>query len=195
MAGLGPRECMEVRSRQLLVWSAVVLIAGCSKKSSQQDQVASELGVPPATVAERRAYVISSAGIRFDPPSSWDVSRIDVESRSGQEAAAVQPGADFTVTFRYKAEQPNHRNTPILNLYVLHRSEWKDDAAAGAVIDSTNEWVFLAKMPKDNPYREGLLDADQFEAMRLSMEDVRDAFSIENNGPADATLRAESKGK
>jgi hypothetical protein len=173
----------------------MVLIAGCSKKSSQQDQVASELGIPPATVAERRAYVINSAGIRFDPPASWDATRIDVESRSGQEAAAVQRGADFTVTFHYKAEQPNHRNSPLLNLYVLQRSEWDGNAVAGAVVDSTDEWVFLARMPEANPYREGLLDADQFEAMRLNLEDVRDAFSIENDGPADATLRAESKGK
>lgn len=173
----------------------MVLIAGCSKKSSQQDQVASELGVPPATVAARRAYVISAAGIRFDPPASWDVARIDVVSQSGKEAAAIHPGADFAVTFHYKAEQPAHRNSPLLNLYVLHRSEWANDAAAGAVVDSTDEWVFLAAMPQDNPYRAGLLDADQFEAMRVSMDDVRDAFSIEDDGPADASLRAESKGK
>ena len=60
-------------------------------------------------------------------------------------------------------------------------------------MDSTSDWVFVAAMPDGNPYRRGLLDADQFEAMRLSLEEVRAAFSIENGGPPDATLRAESR--
>jgi hypothetical protein len=79
---------------------------------------------------------------------------------------------------------------------VLHRAEASRVSAKlpdSVVIDSTSDWVFIARLPKDNPYRSGLLDADQFDAMRMTMADVRDAFTIESSGPSDATLRAESQ--
>ena len=200
MGGMRPVRCsMILQGRQLLILATVVMAAGCgSKKSSQSDEAVSELGTPPANVLVRRPYVLNDAGIRFNPPASWDVARIDVVSRSGKEAAASLPNADFSISFDYKAEQPAHRNTTLVNLYVVHKSQWKRTAAhaaVGAVVDSTTEWVFVAALAKDNPYREGLLDADQFEAMRLTLDDVRDAFSIANGGPADESLRAESRRK
>jgi hypothetical protein len=174
----------------------MLVVAGCGSKRSQTDEIASELGKAPATVAARKPYVITDAGIRFNPPSSWDVARIDVVSSSGKAAAAVHPGADYAVSFEYKAEQPAHRNSPLLRLLVVHRSEWAEagkDTPGGAVVDSTGEWVFVASMPETNPYREGLLDADQFEAMRLTLDDVRESFSIEKNGPVDEPSRTASR--
>jgi hypothetical protein len=171
---------------------AVLLAAGCGKKADKAEETASELGEAPARGAERRPYVINSAGIRFDPPAAWDVARVDVVTRSGEESAAILPGADFSVTFEYKAEQPAHRNSALLHLYVFPKANWSS-AAEGEVIDSTGDWVFVAAMADANPYREGLLDADQFEAMRLTLDEIRESFSIENGGPADATLRAEKR--
>jgi hypothetical protein len=187
-----------VRTRKLAVWAAVLLIAGCgSKKAKETDESVSELGVAPSPGrVVRSPYVISEAGIRFDPPATWDVARIHVSSRSGKDAAAAQPGAEFAVAFEYKAEQPNHKNNALLNLYVLRRAQWARVARqspATAVIDSTGDWMFVASMPDDNPYRAELLDADQFEAMRLTLDEVRNAFSVEDGGPADTTLRASSK--
>jgi hypothetical protein len=173
----------------------MLVVAGCSSKKSQTDEIASELGKAPATVAARKPYVVTDAGIRFNPPSSWEVARIDVVSSSGKAAAAVHPGADYAVTFEYKAEQPAHRNSSLLQLLVVHRSEWEaaKESLSGAVVDSTDEWVFVASMPEKNPYREGLLDADQFEAMRLTLDDVRESFSISNGGPADEPSRTASR--
>ena len=62
-----------------------------------------------------------------------------------------------------------------------------------ALIDSTNDWVYLAAPAPENPYRSGLLDADQFEAMRLNLDEIRSALSIEDGGPADPTLQADSR--
>jgi len=67
-----------------------------------------------------------------------------------------------------------------------------DSAARGEVIDSTGEWVFVAAPSKQIPYRTDMLDADQFAAMRVSVTDVKDAFTIEAGGPSDSSLRAES---
>ena len=181
--------------RRQLWWGAmaILLVAGCGKKADKADETAeSELGSAPAQVAERRPYVLNAAGIRFDPPANWDVSRIDVVPRVGAEADAALEGAQFAVTFDYKAEQPAHRNNALLHIYVIPRTKWSEQAA-GEVVDSTSDWVFVARMPDANPYRTGLLDTEQFEAMRLTLDEVREAFSIENGGPADATLRAERK--
>ncbi len=199
MGGFEPGEKFIVRNRQFWVFVAILVIAGCgSKKSNQAEELASDPGVPSRASAPRRPYVINDAGIRFNPPPSWDVARIDVVSRSGKEAGEVHPGAQFIVSFDYKAEQPAHRNQSLVDVYVLRKAAWTgalNDTLQGALVDSTSDWVFVAAMPDGNPYRRGLLDADQFEAMRLSLQEIREAFSIENGGPPDATLRAESRKK
>ena len=178
------------------MWMALAMVAGCgSKKSSHSDEAVSELGAPSTPVTARRPYVLGDAGIRFNPPATWDVARIQVVSRSGNEAGADRADARFSVTFDYKAEQPAHKNAAILNIYVLPKARWsaaKDDSL-GALIDSTDDWVYIATTATANPYRAGLLDADQFEAMRLSVDEIRAALSIENGGPADPTLQAESR--
>lgn len=192
----GPGECNAVHNSKLLIWTAMVVVAGCGSRKSQTDEISSELGKAPVTVAARKPYVISDAGIRFNPPATWDATRIDVVSRSGKAAASIHPAADFTVSFEYKAEQPAHRNSSLLRLLVLHRSQWEavaGDSLSGAVVDSTGDWVFVASIPEGNPYREGLLDADQFEAMRVTLDDVRDAFSIESGGPAGGSRTASRK--
>jgi hypothetical protein len=202
--GLGPRNASlttrsdRVRTRKLLIWTAVVLIAGCQgKQTKTADQSVSELGsAPSAGRAVPSPYVIAEAGVRFNPPVSWDAARIQVNTLSGKDAAAAQPGAEFAVAFDYRAEQPSHHNNALLNLYVLHHAQWERlarESPATTVIDSTEDWVFVASMPEENPYRSDLLDADQFEAMRLTMDDVRKAFSIEDGGPADPTLRASKR--
>jgi hypothetical protein len=189
-----------VRSRHWLVWIAVVCAAGCGKKT----QHSSELGGQSGGMAEetqaprvRMPYVIPEAGVHFNPPLSWDPDRIQVVTLSGDDAARQQAGADYSVTFDYKAEQPAHENSPLLRLFVLRRSQWNKVAdganTPGEVIDSTGDWVFVATLPKAIPYRADLLDADQFAHMRISLNDVKDAFTVESGGPSDTSLRAESR--
>jgi hypothetical protein len=183
-----------LRSRHWLVWMAVVFAAGCGKKA----QRAQELGDQAGGVAEesrapqvRMPYVIPEAGVHFNPPLSWDPDRIQVVTLSGTDAAAQERGADYAVSFNYKAEQPAHENASLLRLLVLRRSQWTriaDDAAPGEVIDSTGEWVFVASLPQKSPYRPDLLDADQFTAMQMSLDEVRDAFTIESGGPTNTSI-------
>jgi len=187
-----------VRSRYWLVLVTVVLAAGCGKKA----QHSNELGGQTGTIAEeasaprvRMPYVIPEAGVHFNPPLSWDPERIQVVTLSGDDASSQQAGADYAVTFDYKAEQPAHKDSPLLRLFVMRRSQWNkvtNSSSAGEVIDSTGDWVFVASLPKNVPYRADLLDADQFAHMRVSLNDVKDAFTVESSGPSDPSLRAES---
>jgi hypothetical protein len=179
---------------------AVICAAGCGKKAQRSE----ELGKPSGAVADetqaprvRMPYVIPEAGVHFNPPLSWDPDRIQVVTLSGDEAAAQQKGADYAVSFDYKAEQPAHENSSLLRLFVMRRSQWNritgSASSPGAVIDSTGDWVFVASLPKTIPYRADLLDADQFAQMRMSLNDVKDSFTVESGGPSDTSLRAESK--
>jgi hypothetical protein len=183
---------------QVLVCMAIVFAAGCSKKSQRAGQNSDQGSVvtqETKTPAVRMPYVIPEAGVHFNPPLAWDPDRVQVVTVSGDEAAAQQPGADYAISFNYKAEQPAHQNEPLLRLYVLRRAQWNrvaDTNAHGEVIDSTGEWVFVAAPSKEIPYRTDLLDADQFAAMRMSVTDVKDAFTIEAGGPTDSSQRAES---
>lgn len=194
-----------MRTKQLMVWTAVVAVvwgcmgAGCSRESKQvgEDGAAAGISTNMKSGAARVPYVIPQAGIRLNPPPSWDAGLVQVRSVSGVDAATIQPGADFSVAFEYRAEQPAHHDEPLLNLHVIRKAAWApiEDDSPGAVIDTIGDWVFVAVVPSENPYRAGLLDADQFEAMRVTISEVRELFSIEDGGPVDASLRAESKGK
>jgi len=183
---------------QVLVCMAIVFAAGCSKKSQRAEQYNDQAGAvaeETKTPTVRMPYVIPEAGVHFNPPLAWDPDRIQVVTVRGDEAAAQQPGADYAISFNYKAEQPAHQNEPLLKLYVLRRAQWNrvaDTGAKGEVIDSTGEWVFVAAPSKEVPYRTDMLDADQFAVMRMSVTDVKDAFTIEAGGPSDSSLRAES---
>ncbi len=183
----------------VIVCMAIVFTAGCSRKSQRAEQHNDAGGVvteESKTPSVRMPYVIPEAGVHFNPPLAWDPDRIQVVTVSGEEAAALQPGADYAISFNYKAEQPAHRNEPLLKLYVMRRAQWDRVAgsnAHGEVIDSTGEWVFVAAPSKEIPYRTDLLDADQFAAMRISVTEVKDAFTIEAGGPSDSSLRAESR--
>lgn len=189
---------MVMTGRRIIVCMAIVFAAGCSKKNQRAEQYSDQGGMvteETRTPTVRMPYVIPEAGVHFNPPLAWDPQRIQVVTVHGEDAAAKQPGADFAVSFNYKAEQPAHKNEPLLTLYVLRRSQWNrvaDSAARGEVIDSTGEWVFVAAPSKQIPYRTDMLDADQFAAMRMSVTDVKGAFSIEAGGPSDSSLRAES---
>jgi hypothetical protein len=188
-----------VQTKQLVIWLAVVLITGCgSREKKQAGEEAAETGVS-STVPNpaRTPYVIPQAGIRLKPPASWDANLVRVVSRTGSDAAAIQPGADFSIAFDYKAEQPAHQDHALLDLHVLRRAAWEQVASGsqGAVIDSIGDWVYVAVVPSTNPYRAGLLDADQFELMRLTLADVRELFSIQDGGPAEGALQAESNGR
>jgi hypothetical protein len=173
---------------------AVVCAAGCSKKTQRAEELSDQVG----TVAEetqvprvRMPYVIPEAGVHFNPPLSWNPDRVHVVTLSGRDAAGQQPGVDYTVSFDYRAEQPAHKDAPLLKLLVVRRSQWNRisaNNAPGEVIDSTGDWVFVAALPKQIPYRPDLLDADQFAAMRMSLDEVRDAFTVESGGPANTSV-------
>ena len=188
--------------RVQMVWgvlaAATVLVVGCGSKGGGKAK--REAGAPASASSRTKPhepFVIPEAGIRFNPPAGWDLARVRVDTRAGHDADAAHPGAEYSVAFDYRAEQPAHHDVPLVEIIVFRRTAWTrvadSNPSVGAVVDSTGGWVFVAALPDSNPYRKDLLDADQFDAMTLTFAEVREAFSVEDDGPSDPTLRADSK--
>jgi hypothetical protein len=169
-----------VRVRRLLIaYLAFGLLAGCGSRQE-----------PPAEHASEFAPIVSrEAGIRFAPPIRWSRDRIVVTELGADSAVVKLAGAAHGVSFDYKAEQPGHRNQSLLCILVFDQTRWAAHLAeggppAGESIASVGDWVYVAALPSSNPYRAETLDADQFDDMHLSLEEVREAFAVEGNGPS-----------
>ncbi len=173
-----------MRKVTVVLLVATVAVLGCSKKDAGDTENAvatSDRSTSPIVVRE--------AGLRFDPPSTWPPGRFRVEVKSGDEAAEQQPGATHWVAMHYQPDQPGHREASLCRFVVFSHDEWRRiegdaEPPVGTLIESAEAWVYLAQLPQSNPYPSESLDATQFDAMRLSIRDVRARFSIEGDGPA-----------
>jgi hypothetical protein len=166
--------------RRFLIGCLVgVLLAGCGSRQEP----------PRESPAAFMPIVSREAGVRFAPPIKWSRDRVVVTELRADSAAVELAGATHGVSFDYKAEQPGHRNESLVRILVFDRTRWAAHLAeggppAGESIASVGDWVYVATLPSSNPYRAGTLDADQFDDMHLSLEEVREAFAVEGNGPS-----------
>lgn len=172
---------------------ATFVLAACSKRDASQERLARSDSAVVATSVSNRPVVVRAAGVHFDPPSTWLRKNYRVDAKSGELAAAEQAGASHTVMVSYQPDQPGHREAPLCRIVVFPREEWTridsaDGPPIGTVIDSLHAWVYVAQMPQSNPYPHDSLDAEQFDAMRLSIRELRARFAIEHDGP-DANAR------
>lgn len=163
--------------------AAALLLAGCG--SGKQPESRSGRGRTPGV----SPVVLRDVGVRFAPPIRWNADRVVVRELDPDTAAVELSGAARGATFDYKAEQPGHQNKSLLRILVFDRSRWRAHLAEGGVpagepIDSVGNWVYVASLPQSNPYRDETLDADQFEDMHLTIDEVRAAFAVEGRGPA-----------
>ncbi len=182
----------QIPMRVLFRVSFLIVLAAiaCSKRdASQNDRAGARSDSVVVVTSESNApVVVRAAGLRFDPPSTWPRERYRVEARSGDGAAAEQAGAAHWVAIHYRPDQPGHREASLCRFVVFSRDTWaRIDAEAGppvgTLIERTDQWAFVAQLPQANPYPPESLDGAQFEAMRLSIREIRARFSIEGDGP------------
>ncbi len=167
--------------------SVALVVGACSKKGASSERAANSDSAV-ATSASLSAVVVRAAGVRFDPPSTWSSKNYRVESKSGPLASAEQDGAEHLVIVHYRPDQPGNREASLCRIAVFPRAEWArietdDGPPIGTVVDSLNAWVYVAQLPQSNPYPDASLDAEQFDAMRLSIRELRARFAIEGGGP------------
>lgn len=166
---------------------ASMALAACSKRDSSREHAARSDSAVVASAAQP-PIVVRAAGVRFDTPSTWPGERYRVEMKSGHDAESQQAGASHWVAVHYRPEQPGHVEVSLCRIVVFSTDTWaRIDAEAGpplgTVIESAGGWVFLAQLPQSNPYPPKSLDGEQFDAMRLSIRELRARFAIEGDGP------------
>jgi len=188
---------MRIRHHTFIGGVAAITAAGsialgaCSKRDATRNEASardSDSAVV-ATSASNPAVVVREAGLRFDPPSTWPRDRYRVDVQSGADAAEQQPNATHWVALQYRPEQSGQDETSLCRFVVFSHDAWTRIAAEagpplGTLIGGIDDWVYIAQLPQSNPYSSESLDGPQFDAMRLSIREVRARFAIEGDGPA-----------
>ncbi len=170
--------------------AASIALTACSKRDVSRDDTSgrdSDSAVV-ATSASNPAVVVREAGLRFDPPSTWPRDRYRVDVKSGADADQQQPNATHWVALQYRPESDADENS-LCRFIVFSRDAWtrienETGPPIGTMVDTIDGWVYIAQLPQSNPYSPESLDGPQFDAMRLSIREVRARFAIEGEGPA-----------
>ena len=148
---------------------------GCASDSPPQQ---APLGSIPT---DDLVYDHQAAGFTLTFPPSWH-DRYEVDARSGPIAAAQWPLTMHAITFIYKPVEPDQPQPPIMTVLVYHRSGWDQIAsgpdAPGTVVAEQGDDVFVAAVALANPFPSGSGDAVNFNAMRLTTREVKEALTL-----------------
>ena len=168
-------------------------MAACSKHEATQEERAGgdSSRDAVATHESNRLVEAHDAGVSFDTPATWPEDRYRLDTKLGSAAAAQQAGAAYWVAMQYQPEEAGQRISSLWRIVVFPRDQWQRiDAEAGppvgTVMKALDAWVYVAQMPQSNPYPDGSSDAQQFDAMRLPIRELRQRISIEGDGPTAA---------
>jgi len=126
-------------------------------------------------------YDHQAAGFTLTFPPSWH-DRYDVDARSGPIAAARWPLTTHAITFVYKPVEPDQPQPELMTVLVYHRADWNQIAAGpgapGTVVAEQGDDVYVAAVASSNPFPSGSSDAINFNAMRLTTDDVKQALTL-----------------
>jgi hypothetical protein len=155
----------------------VVLSTGC-----RQGETPRPAGPPPPSATSAQAvYQSDDGGFRFVLPASWQ-GGYRIDAKRGDDARAVEPGADHVVTFLYVPQAAGAPERPLLRIIVLPRDQWtmlsnRSGPPAWSVVSERADQVHLAALPTVNPYDTASPDGRRFARMMLTLGDVKRAFA------------------
>jgi hypothetical protein len=181
-----------VRSLTIAICAAALVYGACSKRDSSRSESERADSAVVASGHSNRTVVVREAGVRFDPPSTWPPARYRVDADSGTGESMSE--AAYSVTLLYTPRDVDLRAEPLCRFLVFTREQWDRVQAEagpplGTTIESLDAWVYVVQLPQSNPYKMNTADAEQFDAMRLAIRDVRARFSVEGGGPDPTAAR------
>lgn len=124
-------------------------------------------------------FVSPVSGFRFQIPSSWHQSyRIETP-----EPATNSPPANEVVEFQYVPRDSTIRPPILLRIVVFAKRDWASLADSqgppyGWSLEEREGMVWVGGLPQSNPFAPGSEDANRFETMRLSEQQVEAAFRV-----------------
>ncbi len=130
--------------------------------------------------AEQRS-VWTGAGFALRIPPAWN-DHWDVALHEGKEAER-RGGASTVVEFACRPVTAGTRSEILVAVVVMDRARWmamKAEAGPppGDLLAERGERVWLAGLPQSQPFAAGSPDAARFEAMQLSLDQVKQRFAL-----------------
>jgi hypothetical protein len=122
-------------------------------------------------------FVDPATGLVFRWPSDWPVRRLKIVTESGPRANARQRGATRWIALQYMPDDPTQPEVALFSLAVLERDDWIVQSARTRVATSVEvatgvECVAVVSLPGGHPYAPETRDADIFEALLPTVEQV-----------------------
>jgi hypothetical protein len=164
-------------ARLRTAWLSVALTAGLGVTLTGCRAPAEHSGLAPGT----RTYENATAGFRFELPPSW-ATRYRIHSRDGPAARGYQPLARHAVLFNYVPIAAAVEEKTLLAVVVFDKADWSGlntgGPPLGLVLAERGDRVYVARLPRSNPFDPGTDDVKNFEAMRVTPEQVQAAFAL-----------------
>jgi len=122
-------------------------------------------------------FVDPASGLRVRLPHDWPMRRLRVSTETGPSAGVRQPFAERWVAIDYVPEEPALPEVSLFHAAVLPRAawlRWSESRAAAPVVEvaASQSRAVVAAQERAHPYPSGSRDAQIFEALMPSLEEI-----------------------
>jgi hypothetical protein len=126
---------------------------------------------------ERCEYFDAASGLAVRLPQDWPMRRLRVSTETGPSASVRQPYAERWVVIDYVPEEPANPEVSLFQAAVIPRAAWlriagAAEAAPGTEVASSASRMVIAAPGRTNPYPPGSRDAEIYDALIPSLEEI-----------------------
>ncbi|HET7204634.1 MAG TPA: hypothetical protein VFI92_14825 [Steroidobacteraceae bacterium] len=119
------------------------------------------------------------SGVHFVWPNDWPVRRLVLVTETGPSARARQRDATRWIAIEYLPDDPSQPQSTLIWVAVLPRADWIAQSglpsvayAPGVEVATSTRYVAVAGVSAVNPYPFESRDAEIFDALRPSLQEV-----------------------
>lgn len=170
---------------QTFILAALLLVVALLGAASRAPSVHAQTGttLTPANGSVRGGvYSLPAAGLSFDLPQVWERTAYQWNEVWGTSADARLDGASYVVDWIYSPTVSTYGPSTLLTLAVYRPAAWNGSDAD--VVAENASWVVVASMTRTSPYPLGSTDAQRFETLSLTMDEVEAAVSLTGEATA-----------
>jgi hypothetical protein len=128
-------------------------------------------------------YFDPVSGLRVRLPRDWPMRRLRVSTETGPAASVRQPDAERWVVIDYVPEEPANPEVSLFSAAVLPRAAWlrlaaRPEPAPGTEVASSPTRMVVAAQGRTNPYPPDSRDAQIYDALIPSLEELSLIFTL-----------------
>ncbi|HEX8683690.1 MAG TPA: hypothetical protein VF707_15325 [Ardenticatenaceae bacterium] len=172
-----PKMPTAIVAALLLVLTLLLAVSRPSPARAQAGTTSSQGAI------EAGIYTYPAAGFQFKLPQRWLRSAYQWNDYWGTAASARMPDARYVVEWMYSPTNRANREATLLTFTVYDQVDWEAIAdepgpSVGEVVAESDDSVYVATFPQANPYPSRSVDAQRFDNLVLSLDEVEAAFSL-----------------